>query len=739
MKNETVAAVEDAEIDLREIMRALRRRWQLIAGTIAVGLALVSLYLMVATPLYTASASILIDTRSKAVFDAEAVLSGMGADTAAIDSQVELIKSTATALRVADKLKLANDVEFRPTSDGFSPVGWLMSMFQSEAKSDATPLPVDDTLTPEQASLAQAVLTGLDVRREGRTYVLVINYTAKSPDKAARIANAFAGEYLVDQLEAKFEATKLATDWLNERLSALAQNLRVSENAVEQFKQENNIISTGGQDIFEQQLGQINQQLVLASADVAEAKARYDRVLEIQSQPNSQRSLEAVIRSDVVAQLRGQQSTIAGREAELATRYGSKHPQVINIRAQRGDIERQITLEVSRVVANIKNDYEVALTRAESLQESLEKLQSGIEGNKSATIRVRELEREASANRALYEAFLGRFKEVSQQETLQTPEARIIAKAFAPTSASYPNKKLALAIAFVGFCGIGVGLAFLTEHLDDSFKSSAQVEEVLKLPVLATVPLMLASQLKSDKGVIPAEKFAVNKPLSTYAEAIRALKMEILLSNIDQPPRVVMVTSAVPAEGKTTLSSNLASFAAHTGMKVLLMDADLRHPALTNRWLGEGADSAPGLVEFLVGQVSAESVLLKDPETHLHFLPASQRVQNTAEVLESAKMRDWLRRARDLYDLVIVDSSPITPVVDSRVLAKEVDSILLVVEWDKTPREVVMSAMRNLGPNAHRIAGVALNKVNVKKMSGYSPYGYGYAYGKYPHYYGKDD
>src|SRR5690606_38220438 len=159
--------------------------------------------------------------------------------------------------------------------------------------------------------------------------------------------------------------------------------------------------------------------------------------------------------------------------------------------------------------------------------------------------------------------------------------------------------------------------------------------------------------------------------------------------------------------------SNLASFAAHTGMKVLLMDADLRSPALTNRWLGDDAKDHPGLVEFLVGEVGREEVLLKDPGTSLHFLPASHRVQNTAEVLESAKMRDWLRLAREQYDLIVIDSSPVTPVVDSRVLAKDVDSILLTVEWDKTPRELVMTAIKNLGPSANKIAGVALNKVNV--------------------------
>ncbi|WP_137389847.1 GumC family protein [Rhodoligotrophos defluvii] len=731
--------VEDTEIDLREIGRALLRRWRLIVGTVAVGFALVTLYLLVATPLYTATASILIDTRSKNIVDAEAVLAGLSADTSAIDSQVELIKSPTAALRVADKLRLDRDPDFAP-GEGSSFWSSITGLFAAE---EAEPSPSQTTssdgLSTERAALASTVLAGLDVQRQGRTYVLTISYTAKSPEKAARIANAFASEYLVDQLEARFQATKLATDWLNDRLAALRTTVQASENAVELYKQQNNLVSTGGQDLYEQQLGQLNEQLVLARADVAEKKARLDSVEQLLQGSNRVEALQSVLRSEVIGTLRTQQSAIAGREAELTTRYGSKHPQVINIRAQRADIERQINLEIQRIVANIRNDYEVAVSREQSLHASLNELQGGVEKNQAASIRLRELEREANANRALYEAFLNRFKEVSQQETLQAPEARVIAQAAPPAFPSFPNKKLILAIALVGFTGIGVGLAFLMEYLDDSFKTASQVEDYLKLPTLATVPIISATQLKGEGRPIPVEKFAVHKPLSTYAEAIRALKMEVLLSNIDQPPRVVMVTSAVPGEGKTTLSSNLASFAAHTGMKVLLMDADLRSPALTNRWLGQEAKKHPGLVEFLVGEVSREQVLLKDPSTNLHFLPASHKVQNTAEVLESAKMRDWLRLAREQYDLVVIDSSPVTPVVDSRVLAKDVDSVLLIIEWDRTPRELVMTAVKNLGPSSNKIAGIALNKVNVRKMASYAPYGYGAAYGKYPQYYGSND
>ncbi|WP_342641108.1 GumC family protein [Rhodoligotrophos ferricapiens] len=734
-----VRRVEDEEIDLREIGRALLRRWRLIVGTIAVGLALVTLYLLVATPLYTASTSILIDTRGKNIVDAEAVLAGISADSAAIDSQVELIKSPTTALRVADKLHLDRDPDFGGGDEGGSILSSLTGLFASETEAPAPAAAQTQGLSSERAALAQAVLGGLSVQRQGRTYVLSIVYTAKTPEKAARIANAFANEYLIDQLEARFQATKLATDWLNDRLTTLRTSVQAAENAVELYKQQNNLVSAGGEDIYEQQLAQLNQQLVLARAEAAEKKARVESIDLLLQRKDSVEALQSVLRSDVIGQLRTQQSVIAGREAELTTRYGNRHPQVINIRAQRADIDRQINLEINRIVANIRNDYEVAVTREQSLQKSLDELQNGVERNKAAGIRLRELEREANANRALYEAFLGRFKEVSQQESLQAPEARIIAEAAPPGSPSFPNKSLILAIALVGFAGVGVGLAFLMEYLDDSFKTATQVEEYLKLPTLATVPMISPAQLKGDNRPIPVEKFAVHKPLSTYAEAIRALKMEVLLSNIDQPPRVIMVTSAVPGEGKTTLSSNLASFAAHTGMKVLLMDADLRSPALTSRWLGEEAKKHPGLVEFLVGEVSREQVLLKDPGTNLHFLPASHKVQNTAEVLESAKMRDWLRIARDQYDLVIIDSSPVIPVVDSRVLAKDVDSVLLTIEWDETPRELVQTAIKNLGPSTNKIAGVALNKVNVRKMSSYAPYGYGAAYGKYPQYYGKDD
>ncbi len=736
--NAEISGEDELTLNLREIFSVLRRRIKLIAGTVFIGAGIVLIYLLLATPLYTATTSILLDPNKKNILDVEAVVSGLGSDRAAIQSEVELIRSLSLAKRVVAELRLDRDPEFggKASASGslFSTIGsWLG--FSSAEEKDALADPENREKTLNR--IISRFSNGMKVKRVRSTYVLAVSFTSRDPEKAARIANQIASSYLVDQLEAKYEVTKRATDWLNQRLGKLRENVRKSEKLVELYKARYNLQSTDGQTLDERQMAKLNEQLILARALTAEKRAKFEQVNKLLKAGKSTSSLAAVLQSGVISKLRAQQAEVGRRLAELTTRYGGRHPKVVNVRAERRDIANQIAAEVKRIIANLRNEYDVALSREASLRKSLEEIKKRNKGASQAAIKLRELEREATSNKTLYEAFLNRFKQTSEQETLKTADSRVIAKAIPPQIPSYPKKRLTLMLALVGFTALGVGLAFLLEHLDNSFKTGEQVEEVLKLAHLASIPLLGKSELKSDHGRMRIERYVLGKPLSSYAEAMRALKMGIQLSNIDAPPKAILVTSALPNEGKTTIASNLAFHAAQTGLDVLLIDADLRHPSLTAHLLQENV-KPKGLVELLAQDATEEEAIIHDEKTGLKFLPSSRTVQNSAEILGSKRMREMIERAKSTHDLVILDTSPITPVIDARVLMDLVDSVVLVAEWDKTPRETVQAAIKNLKISHEKFAGVVLNKMNLKRMASYGRYGDSYYYKKYPYYYGSE-
>ncbi|MDP2620652.1 MAG: polysaccharide biosynthesis tyrosine autokinase [Hyphomicrobiales bacterium] len=737
--NRELIDIDTTIVDLRELIRMVWRRWQVIAGTVGVGVGAALFYLVTATPLYTASTTILIEPRKQNILDAEAVVSGFSTDTAAIESEVELIKSSSMAKRVIAKLDLDRDPEFggRPTPSRslFSTIASWLGLSDAEAEASA-----------KEQKVPEEVLNGvvgsfsghLDVTRIGATYVLEVSFTSRRPDKAARIANQIADSYLVDQLEAKYDATKRATQWLNDRLASIRAEVQQSEKLVGLYKAKHGLQSTAGQTLDERQMASLNEQLILARADTAGKLARYEHVEKLIKAGKSKAELAAVLQSEVISNLRAQQSEVGRQLAELTTRYGGKHPKVVNMRAEYNDISRQISTEVGRIVADLKNEYEVALTRERSLQESLNEIKRQNDASNQAAIKLDELERDAEANRTLYESFLTRFKQTSEQETLKTTDVRIITAAVPPSKPSYPKKKLTLTLALAGFSALGLGLAFLLEYLDNSFKTGEQIEEVLRIPHLTMVPLLAKSDTVNESGgPLGIQRYVVERPLSSYTEAIRALKVGIQISNVDSPPRSILVTSALPNEGKTTIAANLAYHAASTGLNVLLIDADLRHPSLSTH-LARGKGEDGGLVELLARQATETDVIRRDLGARIDVLPTSQRLQDSAEILGSQRMKDLVRRTGQAYDLVILDSSPISPVVDARILSTAVDSIVLVVEWDKTPREAVQAAIKSMGLDKRKLAGVVLNKVNMKRMANYSHYMGKYFHQQYPYYYGTD-
>jgi succinoglycan biosynthesis transport protein ExoP len=737
----------EGAFDFRELFRIARRRLPVIAGLTLLGTLLATIYAFQLTPLYTANATLLIEPRKTKITDTEAVLGSIGTDWEAIESEVELIRSIAVARRVAEKLGLAKAEPPEPSLDGL-----LESI--SLLGPETVPILEPDAVTPH----AYAVRSGLSVSRKRDTYLINVSYTDDDPQFAARAANAFAEAYLMDQVEAKFEATRRANLWLDTRLAELRDRVRESERAVETYRAENNLVQSEGETLTEQQVGDLNQQLILARAKTAEAQAMLEQVREVLKRGGEPSSFANNVQSQVIGQLRARLSELRRELAELGAKYGSRHPAVVNVRAQMADSERQIQAEMERILASSENAYRAALSREESIAQSLREIKGEAAELSQAEIRLRELEREAAANRALFESFLTRFKETTEQATLQTPDSRIIEAATVPGAPSKPNRQSIILMGLVLSLAAGAALALLLEQLDNGFRTGRQVEEVFGAPLLASVPMLegprpevsiagMVEQVKSGiverlpwqagrerpaGGQAAHARLVLDKPLSPYTEAIRSLRMGLRYANLDDPARIVLITSALPGEGKSTLASNLAQHAANTGEKVLMIDMDLRHPVLTAI---HAPDAGDGLVELLTGEARSGDVVRIDPETALRFIPASRSelVTHAAEVLGSRKVKDFLWRLRDIFDLVVIDSSPLLPVTDSRALVAAVDAVVFVVRWETTSQDAVKSAMRQTFGLHERLAGVVLNQVNVSRARHYDYYKSGYYMTQYTH------
>ena len=562
--------------------------------------------------------------------------------------------------------------------------------------------------------------------RVGRANVLEIQYTSRDRQKAAQIANAVANAYITDQLESRYQAARRVSEWLADRILRLGNELQEAESAVARFRAENNMVGAVTGALADQQLSELNAKLVAARAESSEKKAKYDQVQKIVAEGGNLESVPDVMRSGVIGGLRSVQADISRREADLVAKYGERHPAVVNVRAERQDNERQIKAEVSRIIANLQNDYDVAKTREVSLEQSL-----GVGGqsgtNNAVALRLRELERTVNTNKALYESFLSRAKISDEQANLEVRQARIIATATVPNSSSNPGifrfASLGLILGLVG----GVGAAFLIETVRRGFSTPQEVERILEIPALASIPLLNEKDLQTDGSSMSPLMYLVKKPLSQFGEEIRTLRAGIQMSDVDDPPKLIQLTSVVPDEGKTTIAMSIAQSAGTNFPRVLLIDCDLRRPAATKIF---GLAKKPGLVDLLVGSVALDNAIFQAAGASFYVIGAGASTQNPPDLLSSARMEALLQQLKSSFDYIVIDSPPLGPVIDAAVLTKFVDKVVFVSRWNETPRDIISRAVKQLQPQ-RKVAGIVLNHVNTKLSRRYGGYYHMKYYGKY--------
>ena len=586
--------VEDRDnsdaIDLRQLQDFFWRRWKLILAAAAAVMALAFLVLLTIAPRYTATAQVLLEPRKEKVFGADNILPELNLDSGNIDSQLAVIQSINMLRRVVEKEKLTADAEF-----GQAPPAGLLSLLlglfaSGDAQQTALAKP-DDAIPPDVLRSIGRLRNALEVTRVNRTYILSIAVTSADPAKATRLANAVADAYVVDQLDARYDAAKRASTWLADRMEGLQDQLRQSEQAVAAFRKEHNLQATGSGDnkitISDQQLSDLNGKLIAARADVAERRAKYEQAVNVTTHGGNLQAIPDVVRSNVISSLRTQQAEVARKEADLSAHYGDQHPLVINTRAERRDIERSISAEVQRILVNLKNDYDVAKSREDSLQASLYEVTGQTGQDNGVAVRLRELERLNTANKTLFDNFLSRTNITREQASFEEREARVISPATKPSAPSFPKKGLVEALAGVVGLLLGVGGSVALDMLNSGFMTPRELEDKVGYPVLAAIPLLAEKDRKVDDEIVDPSRYLIAKPLSRYAEVVRSIRVGIRMADVDNPAKVILITSAIPDEGKSTLAQSLAFSAVRAGERVLLIDCDLRHPSAQQIfWLG---------------------------------------------------------------------------------------------------------------------------------------------------------
>jgi succinoglycan biosynthesis transport protein ExoP len=732
-------------IDVERLIAVVRRQWRVVAVCIVIFAILGLVYILTAVPRYTALTSVLIDRGNSEIVNQMSSNVGIPIeDDASVLSEVELFKSDSISLTVVDKLKLLDNPEF--TSPARSPISMLRSLLNFRTWFASDDVAADDADT-KRHNAADKIVTEMDVERIGRSYALSISYTSTSPELASSVATAIAEAYLVDKLNSKYDATRRASDWLQERIDELKQKALESDLAVQKFRTANGLVAAGGQFqlLSDQQLSELTTQLIGAQADTARARAKYERVKSIIDSKRTDAIVTDVLDNSISNDLRKKYLEASKLEAEISARLGPDHVQAVRLRSEMAEYQRLMFEELNRIAESYQSELQVAESREKSLQASVSQATGVTTAAGETQVQLRELERTADTYRNLYQTFLARFQEATQQQSFPITDARIITRAQVPTTPSAPKKPLILALAMALGAAFGGGIGAFREFRDRFFRTGEQVRDVLSLEYIGHVPAVDAKEATSSTNEPESARglqngngitnYVVNHPLSAFAETMRSAKIAVDMENPSSRCKVIGVVSCLPGEGKSTVAINLAQLLAMQGARTLLIDADLRNPGAT-RAIGRHAEQ--GILEALLEGKPLKDLLLLDSKTRLAFLPAvvKRRVPHSSDLLSSSIMVNLLEELKAHFDYIVLDLPPLGPVVDARAVSPMLDASLAVIEWGRTSRRVVRTTFAVQPELMQKCIGVVLNKVDTEKLKLYRSYGSGeYYYNRYSAYY----
>jgi polysaccharide biosynthesis transport protein len=724
------------ESALGESLRVLiKRKWVVVICLVTI-FSVVAIASLKMTPVYEAGGTIEINKPDATLnFQNSATFSVDYFDPTELETELKILQSDLLATQVIRELNL----DRRPEIGGPAPA--------PSAELSPDPLQSD----PVRASaMVGSFKSNLKVSLSPNTRIIEVHYRSPDPQMAATVVNTLMQTYVENNFKARFESTMQASDWLQKQLVDLQMKVETSQEKLVRYQKEHEILGTDEkQNIIMEKLDELNKALTNAESERMDKEALY-RLIQ-SGDPDAIASSAGGLQggatnsqsdSQLLGTLRAKQAELKIQAAELNTQFGPAYPKLTQLNNQLKEIDSEIQAEMKKIASMIRGEYTTALQRESMLRDALEKQKQEANKLNESAIQYTLLKRDVDTNRQLYEGLLQKMKEAGVSAGLKSNNFRIVDSARPPQAPIEPNIPRNLMFAIVLGLASGIGLAFLLEGLDNTVRTTEQAQIISGLPSLGMIPLGSKSAREGPNPkrlVIAASKEAVElvtqvRPQSQMAESYRALRTSLLLSSLGAPPKVVMVTSALPQEGKTTTSINTAVVLAQKGVRVLLIDADMRRPSI-HKTLGMGPHS--GLSNVLTGSIPLEQAITSTTVLpNLFVLPAGTPPPNPAELLASSNMRDVLGKLREQYDHIVIDTPPSLSVTDAVVLSPRADAVLLVIRSGQTTKQALRRSRDVLTQVNAKVVGVLLNAVDLSSPDYYYYYEY---QGKYARYYRDDE
>ena len=721
------------ENDAPELLHAWRtiwqRKWSILALVLIVML-VAALGTFALTPTYRAASTLLIEQKKANVVSIEQVYGfEEGAGNEYLQTQFELLKSRALAERVVNQLELTTHPEFDPRQRPEPLIdiqGLLASLNIDQATPATSPEDLEALADQTEAKIfdevTKAFMRHVSIAPMGKSQLVKVQIEMTDPQLAVKAANAMADGFIESQIAASMEMSMSATQWMNNRLKELRIKLKEAEGKLQAFREQENLVDIDGiSTINAAELSATSDRMIDARRQRAEVQSQYRQVQSMRSGGwEKLATIPAVLGHPLIQQFKAEEARARAKVDELSKRYGANHPAMAAARSDLSAASASLRGQVEQIVAGIERNYQLAVANESSLRASVEANKAQIQKISRKEFQVRELMREVEANRALHDTFMTRLKETAATSDLDSANARVVDRAVLPTEPFTPQRGMIVAFAGALALMAGIGLSLLLEMLNNTFKSTQDVESKLNLPVLGILPLIKNRQ----RGEL-AQLFSSDKD-KAFSESIRTIRTSLILSDLHKRHRTLVVTSSMPGEGKSTVAANLA-YAFGQMEKVLLVDADLRRPTLAKNF--KFPVGAPGLANLIVGTARIEDCIKSIGG--IDMLCAGLVPPNPLELLSSERFAKIIEHLKSHYDRVIIDSPPIQAVSDASLLAIHADAQIYVIKSEATPIPLVKRGVGQLLQSNSPVTGVVLNQVDVKKAQKH-----GYHYGGYYDYYG---
>jgi capsular exopolysaccharide synthesis family protein len=739
-----VAEVQAKAFDVLQLLRIFIRRWPIVCGVTFLAVVVGMTIFFSLTPRYTGTVAILIDPKTPgSIGPGTDFGSGIAVDAAKIASIASVIQSSALLERVVESEKLYDDPEFGLIRRGR--LARLLSMFPRNSSADQKDLNDAARKRLEIDTATARLQLATSVTRENFTYIVKVAVNSSDPVKAARLAQAVSEAYLNDQVQAKYAAAHHATSWLVDRLAEMRKELIRSEEAVGEIRRAYGLTAIDGagtSTVASQQITELNAAIGAAETELSRKQSKVEQARSVRQSSGNIEGLPEVMASSVINSLRSQQSDIIRKLAQYRAigtllPNAPRHPEVIRLEGELRAVEGQISAEIDRVIANLENDYSASRNNVIALKERLKKL-TGPAGVAipDGQAKLREAQSVADANRQSYGSLLSKFNELEQSQTMQEPEARIIENAHVPEKASFPRLWIFIAGSFAPGLLLGLGGAFVADYFrsgrmqSSAFVIPTQIETTLGLPMLASVPLLIVDDIEREGRRFDILQYVVTNQFSHFAEALRCIRFGLRRPDgNNKTAKVIQITSAVPGEGKSTLAATLALSSALSGARVVLIDCDFRRPMTSKLF---HLTETGGFSDLLAGRAEWDEITNIYSNSSLTVVPAGNCDQSSLDLIGSPRMIEVLKFCAEHYDFVFLDSPPLVPVSDAAVISGIAEKTILLIEWNKTDRDIVCQAIDSVNLNKATVTGVVLNKVNLATISTY-----GDNYSKYFHHIGK--